>query len=198
MRLFGMLLVVLLLIGGAALWFSDSLPFFGQREAVNVSPEAAADAQAKLAQLNAGPDEVRLNSVEVTSLLRYGDEDWTPRSIRDPEVNMRGDTVIVSALIPTSGIPSHPDLDRVRAFLPDTARIEVEGSVRMVDTGRAALAVREVEFASIPIPERYYPPMLEQLGRGAAPGLAAIEMPLPLPRGVSQVRVEDGYLVLTP
>lgn len=198
MRLIPRLLIVLLVMGGALWWFSDSLPFFRQREAVSVSPQAAADAEAKLTRLNAGPDEVRLSSVEITSLLRYGNADWAPRSIREPEVRMRGDTLTISALIPTDGIPSHPDLERVRAFLPDTARVEVEGGVRMIATGRAALAVRQVEFAGVPIPERYYPPMLDQLGRGDAPGLTPVEMPLPLPSGVSQVRVVDGYLVLTP
>ena len=144
-------------------------------------------------------DSVRLSSVELSSLLRYGSPEWVPVGLTSPEIQMKGDTMLVAAIIPTDRIPSHPDLDRVRSLLPDSARVEVVGSVRTLDGGgRGALTVRQVEFAGIPIPERYYPPMLEQIGRGEEPGLAETEMALPLPSGVSEVRVEDGFLLLIP
>lgn len=198
MRLLGALLVLLLLAGGAAWWFRDSLPFLDRTEPVEVSPEAAAQARAKLARLGDG-DSVRLSSVELSSLLRYGSPEWVPVGLTSPEIQMNGDTMLVAAIIPTDRIPSHPDLDRVRSLLPDSARVEVVGSVRTLDGGgRGALTVRQVEFAGIPIPERYYPPMLEQIGRGEEPGLAETEMALPLPSGVSEVRVEDGFLLLIP
>ena len=111
---------------------------------------------------------------------------------------MRGDTLRLAATIPTSGIPSHPDVDRIRDLLPDSARLEVEGRLRTLSNGRAALDVREVELAGIPIPERYYPPMLERFGRSGAPGLLPTELDVPMPPGVSQVRVENGFLVLIP
>lgn len=198
MKRFGVLLVLLLLAGGAAWYFRDSLPFLGGAEPMEVSPEAAADAREKLALLRTGGEPVRLSSVELSSLLRYDGAEWTPPGLSDPEIRMSGDTMVVSAIIPTDRIPSHPDLDRVRSLLPDSARVEVAGSVRSLEANRAALTVRQVEFAGIPIPERYYPPMLERIGRGDEQGLAATEMALPLPPGVSEVRVEDGYLLLIP
>lgn len=198
MRILGAILLVLLLAGGAAWWFRDSLPFLDRAESVEVSPEAADRAADKLARLRSEHEEIRLNSVELSSLLRYRGTKWFPAVVRNPDLRMSGDTVVVAATIPTDRIPSHPDLDRVRDLLPDSARIQVEGAVRMLDGGRAALTVQEVEFAGIPIPERYYPPMLERLGRTDEPGLAPEEMALPLPAGVSEVRVEDGYLILVP
>lgn len=198
MRILGAILLVLLLAGGAAWWFRDSLPFLDRAESVEVSPEAADRAADKLARLRSEHEEIRLNSVELSSLLRYRGTKWIPAVVRNPDLRMSGDTVVVAATIPTDRIPSHPDLDRVRDLLPDSARIQVEGAVRMLDGGRAALTVQEVEFAGIPIPERYYPPMLERLGRTDEPGLAPEEMALPLPAGVSEVRVEDGYLILVP
>lgn len=192
------LLVLLLLIGGAVWWFRDSIPFLDRGFATEVSPEAAESAEEKLLGLRSGGDEVRLNSAELSSLLIYRRPEWAPEAVRSPLIEMTGDTLRVAATIPTAGIPSHPDVDRIRSLLPDSARLEVAGSVRMLNGGRAALDVREVELAGIPIPERYYPPMLERFRRSRADDLHPTELDLPLPPGVSEVRVEDGYLVLLP
>ena len=198
MRILGVLLVLLLLAGGAAWWLRDSLPFLQTTETVEVSPEAADEAAEKLAGLRSGGAPIRLSSVELSSLLRYRAPEWAPASIREPAVHISGDTLHVSGTIPTDHIPSHPDLERVRGLLPDSARVEVAGSVRTVQDGRAALAVRQVAFAGIPIPERYFPPMLERLPGGGAPDLGPEELGLPLPPGVTEVRVENGYLILIP
>lgn len=202
MRKFALLLVLLLLLAGAGWWYRDSLPFdlpfLTPREHVAVSPEAAADAREKLEQMRTQRQPVRLSGVELSSLFRYDAAAWTPEGLSEPVVRMSGDTMTVAAVIPTDRIPSHPDLDRVRSLLPDSARVEVSGAVRPLGEGRAALAVRQVEFAGIPIPERYYPPMLERIGRRDEAELREDEMALPLPPGVSEVRVEDGYLVLIP
>lgn len=198
MRIFGTLLLILLLGAGGVWWFRDSLPFVGRDGTVEVSRQAADDAAEKLEGLRPGAAPVRLSSAELSSLLRYRAPAWAPARLRDPAVRITGDTLYISAMIPTDDIPSHPDLDRVRGLLPDSARVEVAGSVRSIGGSRAALAVRQVEFAGIPIPERYYPPMLDRLGRRDVPGLAPEEMALPLPPGVREVRVEDDYLILFP
>jgi hypothetical protein len=198
MKIIGTLLVLLLLLGGAAWWFRDSIPFLDPGERTEVSMEAAADAEEKLQRMRTDGEPARLSSVELSSLLRYRSPEWAPAELRDPDVQMSGDTMRVGATIPTDRLPSHPDLDRVRSLLPDSARVEVSGSVRSLGSGRAALAVRQVEFAGIPIPERYYPPMLERFGRTDDAELAPTEMALALPAGVSEVRVENGYLILIP
>jgi hypothetical protein len=199
MKIFSVLLVVLLLLGGLAWWYRDLLPFGdGGGESVEVSEAAAATAADKLEQMREDGEPVRLSSVELSSLLRYRSPSWAATSVSDPEIHMAGDTLWVAGTIPTDRIPPHPDLDRVRGLLPDSARLEVRGNVRSLGSGRAALAVRQVEFAGIPIPERYYPTMLDRLGRSEEAGLAPSEMSLPLPPGITEARVEDGYLVLIP
>lgn len=198
MKLLGTLLLLVLLLAGAAWLFRDSLPFLHTPERVEVSPEAADDAEDKLTRMRSEGDPARLSSVELSSLLKYRSPGWAPSTIRDPEVRMNGDTLSIAGTIPTDLIPSHPDLDRVRSLLPDTARVEVSGGVRTLGNGRAALAVREVEFAGIPIPDRYYPPMLAHFGRRDEGALAPEELAVTLPRGVSEVRVEGGYLILIP
>lgn len=198
MKIVTTLLLVLLLAGGAAWWFRDSLPFFDRAEHTEVSPEAAEVAEGKLARMRADGEPARLSSVELSSLLRYRSAGWAPAEVGSPDVRMNGDTMRVGATIPTDRIPSHPELDRVRGLLPDSARVEVSGSVRSLSRGRAALAVRQVEFAGIPIPARYYPPMLERFGRQADAELAPSELAIPLPPGVSEVRVENSFLILIP
>lgn len=198
MKISGIILVLLLFLGGAAWWFRDSLPFMASSESVEVSMEAADIAEGKLERMREDGEPARLSSVEVSSLLRYRAPSWTLDSVRDPEIQMMGDTLRVSATIPTDQLPSHPDLDRVRGLLPDSARLEIAGSVRSLGEGRAALDVRQVEFAGIPIPERYYPPMLERLGRREEAGLRPTEMAIPLPAGVAAASVKDGYLILVP
>lgn len=197
MKIFSALLAVLLLLGGLAWWYRDQLPF-GGGERLEVSEEAAEKAEEKLARLRDEGEPVRLSSVELSSLLRYRTPAWAASAVSDPEIQMAGDTLWVAGTVPTDRIPPHPDLDRVRALLPDSARVELRGNVRSLGSGRAAIDVQQVEFAGIPIPERYYPPMLERLGRGGATGLGPSEMPLPLPPGITEARVEDGYLVLIP
>ena len=193
------LLLGLVVVGGAIWWFRDSLPLpGGGTVATEVSPEAAEDAEEKLLSLRSGGEEIRLNSAELSSLLIYRRPEWAPEAVRSPLIRMEGDTLRMAATIPTAGIPSHPDLDRIRGLLPDSARLEVAGRVRTLHGGRAALDVRAVELAGIPVPERYYPPMLERFGRSGTTGLRPTELDLPLPPGVSEVRVENGFLVLIP
>jgi len=198
MKILATLLVGLLLLGGLGWYFRDSLPFFDAPASVEVSEDAAVAAEEKIAQMREDGQPARLSSVELSSLLRYRSGQWAAGPVRDPAVEMSGDTVRLAATIPTDALPSHPDLDRVRGLLPDSARVEVAGSIRSLGGGEAALDVRQVEFAGIPIPDRYYPPMLERFGRREAAGLRPSEMAVPLPAGISDVRVEDGHLLLIP
>lgn len=193
-----LVLVLALLVAGW--WFRDEIvgALMGTPEPVEVSPEAAESAEAKLRQLREGGEEARLSEVELSSLLRYRSPDWAAGTIRDPSVRMSGEDVTVTGIVPTDRLPSHPDLDAVRGFLPDSAGIEVTGRVVPMHDGRAAFEIRSVEFAGLPIPERYYSDVLARVGRRDEPGLAPNAVAVRLPPAVSGVRVEGGYLILTP
>ena len=99
---------------------------------------------------------------------------------------------------PTDRLPDTEEVNRMRAFLPDTAEVVVRGSIRTVEPGRAAVRVDNASFARIPIPAGEIPGVLERMGRGDQPGLAPEEYPFPLPPGVGSARVENGQLVLSP
>lgn len=191
--------VLLLALLAAGWWFRHDIvgALLGPPEPVEVSPEVADAAEAKLRRLEQG-EEARLSSIELSSLLRYRAQDWSAGALRDPGVRMSGEDVTITGIVPTDRLPSHPDLNAVRAFLPDSAAIKVHGRVAGIGGGRAAFEIRSVEFAGLPIPERYFSDVLERVGRLDEPGLAPHAVALRLPPAVSAVRVEDGYLILTP
>jgi hypothetical protein len=192
-------LIVVLLLLGAAWWFRDDLLALGGRgEATAVSPEAAAAAEAKLQQLRTSGETARLSSVELTSLIRYRAPASALETLHDPSVRMSGDTIQLNGRIPTDRLPAHPDLDRIRSFLPDTAPLEIRGELEPLGSGRAALEIYSVEFAGVPIPPKYFPTMLERLGRQPEAGLGPSAVALSLPPGVGAARVEAGQLVLSP
>jgi hypothetical protein len=196
-------LVILLLIGAAAWWFRDRIPFDlpwkKREEPVVVSEEAAKNAEEKIARLRKGRDTVHLSEVELTSLMRYRLQDQlADGALRDPEVHLRGDTVRITARLPVDRLPQVPELRRVRSFLPDTADVDVRGQLRTSSTGNAALRVGRATFAKFPIPHEWTGQLLQRLGRRDQPGLAQDEFAIRLPPGVGGARVENGQLVLEP
>jgi len=193
-------LLTLLVVGGAGWMFREQLAgLLGfQREPVVVSPEAAAAAEEKIAGLRDGGKPVRLSEIEMSSLLRYRSPAWVQERFHEPSVEFSGDTVRLSGTVATDALPSHPDLDRVRILLPDSSRIQITGRVAPLPSGKVAMEIDQVDFAGIPVPERYYPAVLQRFGRRDEPGLAPTALALALPKGVKSARVQEGYLVLTP
>jgi hypothetical protein len=169
----------------------------GGSEPTEASPEVAAAAQAKLEQLRAGGDSVRLSGVEITSLLRYRAPAAALEMVHDPTVEISGDTLRLTGRVPTDRLPSNADLEKIRLLLPDTAKLVVRGTIRSRAPGEAELRLQGVEFASVPIPPRYYPVILDRLGRREEPGLDPGAIGLHLPPQVTGARLSDGYLVLT-
>jgi hypothetical protein len=194
---FGVLGVLALLAVGA--WvFRDRIPGLGRPPvATEVSREAAAQAQEKLARMREDGDTVHLSAIEFTSLIRY-DLAGLTGPLRDPSVEFVDNTLKLSGRIPTDMLPPSREIDRVRGFLPDTADVTVSGALRTVRSGRAALNVQSVSFASFPVPASYYPMVLERLGRGNEPGTEPNEFPFTLPPGVASAEVQEGELVLSP
>lgn len=190
--------VVVLLLAVGAWVFRDHIPGLGRPGsdvATKISPEAAEQAQAKLERLKAEGDTVHLTAVEFTSLIRYHLAGLTG-PLRDPTVEFVDNTLQLSGRVPTDLIPSSPDIDRVRGFLPDTADVTLNGSLRTLRPGRAALDIGAVTVARVPVPASYYPVALQKMGRRDEAGLQPAEYPFTLPAGVGSARVEGGELVL--
>lgn len=192
--------LVLAVLGGLGWWFRADLLGGGARtaEPTAISPEAAAAAEAKLDRVRTDGDTVQLSEVELASLMRHRAPRWAVSLLREPTVDIRTDSLVVGGRVATDQLPPHEALSAARAFLPDTARVEIIAQLQPLEAGRIAFDIREVTFAGIPIPARYYPSVLERIGRADEPGLASSAVALSLPEGIGAARIEGGRLVLTP
>jgi hypothetical protein len=196
----GAVLLGIVVLGLVAWAFRDDLL---QRwnpavEYTEVSPEAAASAEEKLERLRTRGDTVRLSEVELASYLRFRLAEQYSDLLRNPAAGMAGDTIRLGGSLPTERLPNLQELERVRAFLPDTTRVDIAGRLTTQQPGRGVIEIGEVAVAGVPVPPRYYPSVLERIGRRDEPGLAENALAFPLPQGVGTARVEGGYLILTP
>lgn len=197
------LLVLLALLAGGAWMFRGLIPGPWQQERVvtEVSEEAAASAEAKLERLRNEGDTVRLSGAEFTSYIRFRmAERFSTGDIELPTINFEGETVKVAGRLPKDRIPER-DLRRLGAgadFIPDTADVGVDGRMRMLAPGRAALKVESASFAKIPLPRERFLPILSRVRGMDEPGLERDEVAFQLPPGVGAARVEGGMLVLAP
>jgi hypothetical protein len=193
-----LVLVVLVVAVGLAGWWFQSRMATPAAAAGEISPEAAARAEAKLQRLRDRGETVALSETELSSLLHYHLADWAGTLVTEPYVHLAGDRLHLTGRVATARLPSHPELDRIRPLLPDSSQIDIRGRLRPLDAGRAALEVDQVEFARIPIPARFYPDVLNRLGRRDEAGLPDDAIAVPLPPGASSVRIEDDELILIP
>lgn len=197
------LLVLLAVLAGGAWVFRGFIPGPWQEERVvtEVSEEAAASAERKLDRLREEGDTVRLSGAEFTSYIRFRmAERFSTGDLELPSVSFVDETVKVAGRLPKDRIPER-DLRRLGPgadFIPDTADVGVDGRMRMLAPGRAALKVEAASFQKFPIPRDQYLPVLDRIGGMDEPGLERDEVAFQLPPGVGAARVENGMLVLAP
>lgn len=191
------LLVLLALLAGGLWFFRGLIPGPWQRQPVmtEVSPEAADAAERKLERLRQTGDTVHLSGVEFTSYLRYRMAGRFAPEIELPAVNFEGEEVRVSGRYPKDRIPAR-EMGRAAEFLPDTADVAVNGTLRTLAPGRAALKVGSASFARIPVPRDRLNALIRRVRGLDEPGLGADEVAFQLPPGVGTARVENGSLVL--
>jgi hypothetical protein len=199
MRILLVLIAVAALAAGAWL-FRDLIPGLGRSEpeVTAVSPEAAEQAEKKLERLRSTGDTIHLNEVEFTSYLRYRAPLQIAEQLESAAVDFEGEKLTVSGKLPADRLPDTRQVRAIRNFIPDTADVSVNGGLRTLAPGRAALRVDGVSFARVPVPADVYADALKSLGRRDEPGLGPNEYAFPLPPGVGSARVEAGQLVLSP
>ncbi|MBW3655037.1 MAG: hypothetical protein KY444_02955 [Gemmatimonadetes bacterium] len=190
------LLVFLALLAGGAWFFRDLIPGLWQREPVplEVSEQAAVSAEEKLKRLRQEGDTVHMSGVEFTSYLRFRMAGRFAPEIEMPSVAFEGDQVKVAGRYPTDRLPR--DFARVAEFLPDTADVAVNGTLRTVAPGRAALKVGSASFARIPVPRERLNQVIDRLRGVDQSGLEQDEVAFQLFPGVGSARVENGILIL--
>lgn len=197
------LVVLLLLVGVAALaWMNrDQLAALLGRNPPTVafaSREIAEQAEKKLQALASGEsDSVKLSSVEIQSLLDYRFVQVLPAFVDSPQIELEDGKIKVNARVPVDQLPEISGLGDAAAFLPDTTDLGMTGTILPLGTGRIAIAIEQVNAASIPLPNRLVPPALRKLGRRNEPGLPQNALAVPLPPGAASAHVAGDTLVIT-
>ena len=162
-----------------------------------VTPEIAAAVADRIEAFRDSEDpELRLESFEVSSLLRYAIPGMVPGGVVEPRVAFDGDRVELRAEVLPGRIPDFPELGAIVGILPDTVAVSVSGSLVPFSESGSMFLVRAMEVRGLPIPPVAFPDILSALGRTEAPGLPAAAVLVPTVGGIKRAYVEDGKLVL--
>lgn len=204
MRRIAAVVIVLALLAAAWLFRSQLIgawqSFRGGAEPELASLELAERAERKLAALEGDdpPARVTLTSAELQSLVTYRMAEALPPFILDPVVTVEEGDLRVSARVPTdqvAGVRGIGGSQEILSMLPDTTEVQAKAHLVPLGDGRVALAVDEVTAASIPLPSRAIPRILESVGRRDEPDLPADALAMKLPPGVSSVHTSGSSIV---
>jgi hypothetical protein len=143
-----------------------------------------------------GDERLVLGSLELESVLRFGVPQMLPPGVGAPSVKMKDGVIEVAGDVAVASFPDLPDLGGVLGFLPDTLRVEVEGTVSSLSERRSALVVHQVRALGIPLPDRMITGILVAFGRQEIADLPADAMPVPLPDGIESAYILRDSLVL--
>ena len=164
-----------------------------------VTPEVAGTVMDRVREFRAsGARELRLESAEVSSLLRYAIPGMLPGGVVEPEVSFDEDQVRIRASVLPAHVPDVPELGGFLAMLPDTVAVFVSGALTPFSEGGSMYMVDEIEIQGVPIPTGVFPSILGAAGRSPVPGLPASAILVPSLGGIRVAYIEDGKLVLVP
>ncbi len=193
--------LVLLMIGGLYLFrgriTDEWRGLRGLRADAQVaSPELAQLATGKIEALRDGDVErVALGATELQSLIQYQHMGALPAFATSPQISLNEDHVTVRVRVPVDKMPNVKGLRDVANFLPDTAEVEVSGTLIPFGTDRVALGVNDVKASGIPLPARMIKDALKRVGRRDEPGLPADAIEVSLPSGVRAAYIRNDSLI---
>jgi len=166
-------------------------------EQSSVNAETAAVARGKLDRLRDGrSNSTSLTTDEVQSLLVFEYKQLLPAYVDSPRLSMEGDHLRLRVRLPVDRLPGLSGMGEIAALLPDTADLDVRGTLLPATDGHIVFAVDAVAAQRIPLPRRLVPSALEALGREDRPHLPPDAIELPLPMGVRAAYVRGDSLVL--
>ncbi len=197
-------LVLILLVLAVAYIFRGSLKQKwqnvrgGDDAAVEVvSEELATSAFTKIEDLRESKTErAAFSTNELQSLVQYKYMGALPAFASQPKVAMAGDRMTLKVRVPVDRIPNIKGLGDVASFLPDTADVQLTGTLIPLPNERVALGVDAVQAAGIPLPERMIKEVLQKVGRRDEPGLPADAIAVTLPTGVRAAYIRNDSLIL--
>ncbi len=162
-----------------------------------VTPAAAQAAEARIRAFRDSMEpELRLDSFEVSSLLRYSLPDLLPPGVIRPGVTMDADRIDIRASVLPQVLPELPDLGGIVEILPDTLLVLVRGSLSPFGDDGSMLLIRAIEVQGVPIPSPVFPDILAALGRQDARGLPESAVLVPAFGRIKGAYIENGQLVL--
>lgn len=144
-----------------------------------------------------GADSLVLRAAEVSSLLRHALPGIVPPGASHPTVRFEDGAALVRVEVALSALPRVPELEGILEMLPETVPLELRGVLEPRGPGELALRATGIEASRIPIPRRFFPSILEALGREDRPRLPADAVAVPLPPGVGSAYIAADRLVLT-
>jgi hypothetical protein len=163
-----------------------------------VSPELAEATLDRIEGLRAGEGRHRLElgSAELSSVMRYALPGIVPPGVTEPDVQLHDGSVSLAARVATRAFPDLPSFDKVLGMLPDTVPVGIRGRLQPYGKESLAFFVTDVDAATIPVPGRLIPQVLNALGRQNRKGLPANALHIPMPGGLDSIFVAGDSLVL--
>ena len=162
-----------------------------------VTAETAARAMERIREFQASDEpELRLESAEVSSLLRYSMPGIVPPGVLDPTVSFDGDRMEIRARVVPAGIADLSHLSGIAGMLPDTVDVLVEGSLGLFGDQGSMLVVEGIELQGWPVPAIAVPEILAAFGQEAPEGAPAAAVPVPAVSGLKGAYIENGKLVV--
>lgn len=161
------------------------------------TPEIAARTAERIeAFMKSDEAELRLDGVEISSLLRHQLPAFVPDGVARPLVILRDDRVEFHGRVVPERIPALPDLGPALGMLPDTVPVEVVGTLMPFGEHGSVFLVTRMQVRGVPLPRRVFRDVLASFGREEARGLPPAGIRVPVPPGIQGAYVQDGTLVL--
>ncbi|MBV9881253.1 MAG: hypothetical protein JO180_12190 [Gemmatirosa sp.] len=162
-----------------------------------VTPAGAERGEKQVRALAAprGPAYVTLHPGDLASYAFLSLANTLPPSARDAQATVVGERVYVRAVVSLRDFAGA--LGAMGGLLADRDTLRLGGTFEVMEPGRAAFHVQDVQLGALPLPPRTIPPLVRRVRRGTPrPGLAPDALDVPIPEYIGDVRVARGRITL--
>jgi hypothetical protein len=162
------------------------------------SPELAEIALNRFQQVVEGDTaQLSFTGPEIESVLRYDLTEYLPAGVGEPTVRFLDGEAVLGVRVSRTLLPQVSELDRVLEILPDTVSLQLRGTLIAQEGSDAAFVIRRIDVAGIPIPRRYFAPIIAGLDPRDPSALPVDAVRIPLPAGVRSAMIQGDRLTLT-
>ncbi|HJQ18892.1 MAG TPA: hypothetical protein VJ867_00995 [Gemmatimonadaceae bacterium] len=164
-----------------------------------LTPKGAQTAAAMLQRLQArtGPAYVSVAPGDLAAYILQELSRTLPATADSIEAAAIGDRLYVRAIVPIKDLGGAGTLGPLAALLGDRERVQLGGTLRIIQPGQAELQVRELKVGSLSVPQALIPKLIQQISRGQRPpGLSPNGLLLRTPSYIGDVRVTDGKITM--